>query len=231
MATNKHPTPCEVNNSGALFLPLSCVPGTFCPDDNVSCSDSAACEMDPYDCIAAIPIRSLAPSSECEKEKVMDKPKEVKKKKFSGKDSHQNASIKLKPKMQKKGASDFKVGGSEHFQQRVKKNNPTEVHNVANFDFSMVPPPVCSCTGVARLCYRCGTSGWQSSCCTRTMSEYPLPLRPLKPGVRLGGRKMTTGAYTKLLCRLATAGTDLSRPIDLKNHWAKLGTNKFVTIK
>lgn len=187
--------------------------------------------MNPDDCIAAIPIRSLAPSPECEKEKVMSKPNERKKKKSSGKDSHQNPSIKLKPKKQKKGASDFKVGGSEHFRQKVKKNNPTEVHNVVNFDFSKVPPPVCSCTGVARSWYRCGTFGWQSSCCTRTMSEYPLPLSPSKPGVRLGGRKMTTGAYTKLLCRLASAGTDLSRSVDLKNHWAKLGTNKFVTIK
>ncbi|KAI5656410.1 hypothetical protein M9H77_25203 [Catharanthus roseus] len=173
-------------------------------------------------CIDAIPIRSVAPTSECAKKKVTSKSMKVKKKKPSAKFSHQNGSSKLKSKQPKKSPSH---GG------KVVRKNPTEVYNAAKFDFSKVPPPVCSCTGVARGCYKCGTCGWQSSCCTTTISQYPLPMSPSKPGARLGGRKMTTGVYTKLLCRLATEGADLSYPVDLKHHWAKHGTNKFVTIK
>ncbi|CAN1746290.1 Protein BASIC PENTACYSTEINE7, partial [Linum perenne] len=50
-------------------------------------------------------------------------------------------------------------------------------------------------------------------------------------GSRIAGRKMSNGAYTKLLLKLASEGCDLSRPVDLKDHWARHGTNKFVTIK
>ncbi|GFZ08724.1 basic pentacysteine 7 [Actinidia rufa] len=76
-----------------------------------------------------------------------------------------------------------------------------------------------------------GAGGWQSSCCTINISEYPLPMSSSRPGARLAGRKMSIGAYGKLLCRLGAEGHDLSRPVDLKNHWARHGTNKFVTIK
>lgn len=101
----------------------------------------------------------------------------------------------------------------------------------ATLDFSQIPPPVCSCTGVPRQCYRWGAGGWQSSCCTMSISEYPLPMSSSRPGARMAGRKMSNGAYGKLLQRLAAEGHDLLNPIDLKNHWAKHGTNKFVTIK
>lgn len=98
-------------------------------------------------------------------------------------------------------------------------------------DFSGVPTPVCSCTGVSRQCYRWGAGGWQSSCCTINVSEYPLPMSTSRPGARLAGRKMSISAYGKLLQRLAHEGQDLSYAIDLKDHWARHGTNKFVTIR
>lgn len=101
----------------------------------------------------------------------------------------------------------------------------------ANMDSSGIPAPVCSCTGVPRQCYRWGAGGWQSSCCTTNVSEYPLPMSTTRPGSRMAGRKMSPAAYDKLLQKLTAEGYDLSEPIDLKDHWAKHGTNKFVTIK
>ncbi|XP_042952145.1 protein BASIC PENTACYSTEINE7-like [Carya illinoinensis] len=77
----------------------------------------------------------------------------------------------------------------------------------ADFDFSMVPPPYCSCT------------------------EYPLPMSSTRLGARLASRKMSNGAYGKLLLRLAAEGHDLTHPVDLKDHWARHDTNKFVIIK
>lgn len=102
--------------------------------------------------------------------------------------------------------------------------------NQVAFDESM-PVPVCSCTGVLRPCYKWGNGGWQSSCCTTTMSVYPLPAVPNKRHARVGGRKMSGSAFNKLLSRLASEGHDLSHPIDLRDHWAKHGTNRYITIK
>lgn len=102
--------------------------------------------------------------------------------------------------------------------------------NQVAFDESM-PVPVCSCTGVLRPCYKWGNGGWQSSCCTTTMSVYPLPAVPNKKHARVGGRKMSGSAFNKLLSRLASEGHDLSHPIDLRDHWAKHGTNRYITIK
>ncbi|KAG6628940.1 hypothetical protein CIPAW_14G048100 [Carya illinoinensis] len=101
----------------------------------------------------------------------------------------------------------------------------------ADFDFSMVPPPYYSCTGVARLCYEWEAGGWQASCCTIKISEYPLPMSSTRPGARMASRKMNNRAYGKLLLRLAAEGHDLTHPVDLKDHWARHGTNKFVIIK
>lgn len=42
---------------------------------------------------------------------------------------------------------------------------------------------------------------------------------------------MSLGAFRKVLEKLVMEGFDLSSVIDLKTHWAKHGTNKFVTIK
>ncbi|XP_077231395.1 barley B recombinant-like protein D [Tasmannia lanceolata] len=103
--------------------------------------------------------------------------------------------------------------------------------NQVTFDDSSMPIPVCSCTGVLQQCYKWGDGGWQSACCTTTMSMYPLPVMPNKRHARVGGRKMSGSAFTKLLSRLAAEGHDLTTPLDLKDHWAKHGTNRYITIK
>lgn len=100
-----------------------------------------------------------------------------------------------------------------------------------NFDDSAMPVPVCSCTGTPQPCYKWGHGGWQSACCTTTISMYPLPQISNKRYSRVGGRKMSGGAFSKLLNRLAAQGYDLSIPLDLKDHWAKHGTNRYSTLK
>ncbi|KAK4753445.1 hypothetical protein SAY87_022243 [Trapa incisa] len=62
--------------------------------------------------------------------------------------------------------------------------------NQIAFHQTMVHPPFCSCTGVPRQCYKWGSGGWQSSCCTTMMSMYPLPVVPNKKRARVGGRKI-----------------------------------------
>ncbi|KAE8698688.1 Protein BASIC PENTACYSTEINE4 [Hibiscus syriacus] len=103
--------------------------------------------------------------------------------------------------------------------------------NMVNFNETTMPVPVCTCTGVPRHCYKWGSGGWQSSCCTTTMSSYPLPQLPIKRHARVGGRKMSGSVFTKLLSRLAAEGQDLSIPLDLKTYWARHGTNRYITIK
>ncbi|KAJ3672492.1 hypothetical protein LUZ60_007213 [Juncus effusus] len=103
--------------------------------------------------------------------------------------------------------------------------------NQVTFDESTMPVPVCSCTGKYRQCYKWGNGGWQSSCCTTKMSMYPLPVMPNKRHARMGGRKMSGTVFIKLLSRLAAEGHDLSVSVDLKDHWAKHGTNRYITIK
>ncbi|CAI9765464.1 unnamed protein product [Fraxinus pennsylvanica] len=105
------------------------------------------------------------------------------------------------------------------------------MNQLIHFDESSMPVPVCSCTGVARHCYKWGNGGWQSSCCTNSLSEYPLPQMPNKRHARMGGRKMSAGVFSRLLTRLAAEGHDLSVPLDLKDYWAKHGTNRYITIK
>ncbi|KAJ7957197.1 GAGA binding-like protein [Quillaja saponaria] len=103
--------------------------------------------------------------------------------------------------------------------------------NLITFDESTMPVPVCSCTGVPRQCYKWGNGGWQSSCCTTTLSMYPLPQLPNKRHARVGGRKMSGSVFTRLLSRVAAEGNDLSIPLDLKVYWARHGTNRYITIK
>ncbi|KAI3855404.1 hypothetical protein MKX03_025362 [Papaver bracteatum] len=100
-----------------------------------------------------------------------------------------------------------------------------------NFDVSNMLPPVCSCTGALQQCYRWGKGGWQSACCTKTLSVYPLPVMDNKRSSRIGGRKMSGGAFTKLVNRLTAEGHNLSLPLDLKDHWSRHGTNRYSTIK
>lgn len=103
--------------------------------------------------------------------------------------------------------------------------------NQVPFDESVMQPPCCSCTGKLQHCYKWGNGGWQSACCTKTISMYPLPVVPNKRHARVAGRKMSGSAFAKLLTRLAVEGYDLSATLDLKDHWAKHGTNRYITIK
>lgn len=132
-----------------------------------------------------------------------------------------------------KGMQD--MGGSDGYKQlggsKPDWKGPDLGLNQVAFDESSMPPPVCSCTGVYRQCYKWGNGGWQSSCCTTTVSVYPLPSVPNKRHARVGGRKMSGSAFSKLLSRLAANGHDLSTPVDLKDHWAKHGTNRYITIR
>lgn len=117
--------------------------------------------------------------------------------------------------------------------QRVKppKKSMDVVIKGIQMDISSIPIPVCSCTGNAQQCYRWGCGGWQSACCTTNVSMYPLPMSTKRRGARIAGRKMSQGAFKKVLEKLAGEGYEFTSPIDLKSHWARHGTNKFVTIR
>ncbi|KAL2344174.1 hypothetical protein Fmac_005459 [Flemingia macrophylla] len=114
---------------------------------------------------------------------------------------------------------------------RVPKKTTEIVINGIDMDISSIPIPVCSCTGAPQQCYRWGSGGWQSACCTTGISIYPLPMSTKRRGARIAGRKMSIGAFKKVLEKLAAEGYNFSNPIDLRTYWAKHGTNKFVTIR
>ncbi|XP_074306981.1 protein BASIC PENTACYSTEINE1-like [Silene latifolia] len=138
------------------------------------------------------------------------------------------------PKMKKpkKGPTGPREGGSGSAQRAKAAKKTTEVViNGIDMDISSIPIPVCSCTGSPQQCYRWGYGGWQSACCTTVMSMYPLPMSAKRRGARIAGRKMSLGAFKKVLEKLAAEGYNFSSPIDLRTHWAKHGTNKFVTIR
>ncbi|KAK8947730.1 Protein Barley B recombinant [Platanthera guangdongensis] len=137
-----------------------------------------------------------------------------------------------KPKKPKK-TLEVKDGGIDPSVSRRKgeKKNMGLVINGFSIDLSGIPPPVCSCTGTPQQCYRWGAGGWQSACCTTSMSVYPLPMSCKRKGARIAGRKMSLGAFKKVLEKLAGDGHRFKDPIDLKLFWAKHGTNKFVTIR
>lgn len=137
-----------------------------------------------------------------------------------------------KAKKTKKGPSVPKENGnSSGLRAKPAKKNIDVVINGIDMDISGIPIPVCSCTGSPQQCYRWGCGGWQSACCTTTISMYPLPMSTKRRGARIAGRKMSQGAFKKVLEKLASEGYNFGSPIDLRNHWAKHGTNKFVTIR
>ncbi|XP_040987014.1 protein BASIC PENTACYSTEINE7-like isoform X2 [Juglans microcarpa x Juglans regia] len=206
-------------------------PGSFLSASKTSSNPFQGVQLNPQPNLPVGPIRTIAVTPEPVNDiDSATKPAKGGKLKNSVKGSNQVASKVFRPKQTKKTPKTTK-GKSMPEGKREKKilNN---IHmEKADFDFSRVPPPYCSCTGVARLCYKWGAGGWQSSCCTINISEYPLPMSSTRPGARVAGRKMSNGAYGKLLLRLAAEGCDLTHPVDLKDHWARHGTNKFVIIK
>ncbi|GER54171.1 GAGA-binding protein [Striga asiatica] len=117
-----------------------------------------------------------------------------------------------------------------HRAKAPKKRAEIEINGL-HLDISDIPIPVCSCTGTPQQCYRWGSGGWQSACCTTGLSLYPLPMNTKRRGARIAGRKMSIGAFKKVLEKLTGEGYDFSNPIDLRSYWAKHGTNKFVTIR
>lgn len=121
-------------------------------------------------------------------------------------------------------------GPSAHRAKSAKKNLDVVINGV-DMDISGIPIPVCSCTGSPQQCYRWGCGGWQSACCTTTISMYPLPMSTKRRGARIAGRKMSQGAFKKVLEKLASEGYNFANPIDLRTYWAKHGTNKFVIIR
>lgn len=114
---------------------------------------------------------------------------------------------------------------------RTQKKRAEIMINGITMDVSEIPIPICSCTGAPQQCYRWGSGGWQSACCTTGLSMYPLPMSTKRRGSRIAGRKMSIGAFKKVLEKLSSEGYNFTSPIDLKSHWAKHGTNKFVTIR
>ncbi|OAY63404.1 Barley B recombinant-like protein B [Ananas comosus] len=136
-----------------------------------------------------------------------------------------------KPRKPKKAAAFPESPNGSTSSSRGKRKSTDMVINGIDLDISRIPTPVCSCTGAAQQCYRWGAGGWQSACCTTSISMYPLPMSAKRKGARIAGRKMSQGAFKKVLEKLAGEGYNLSNPIDLKTFWAKHGTNKFVTIR
>nr|WIL94300.1 BPC7 [Gladiolus x hybridus] len=175
----------------------------------------------------------IAPEDTMEKSDSEAKPTIAKKQKSSSKKASRISKKVLKPKEPRKHPFSPKKrkGSSKCSDVVLEKKNQEHDLETGILDISSVPAPVCSCTGVPRQCYRWGAGGWQSSCCTIAISEYPLPMSSSRPGARMAGRKMSIGAYGKLLQRLSGEGHDLSYSVDLKDYWARHGTNKFVTIR
>lgn len=137
-----------------------------------------------------------------------------------------------KAKKSKKASSAPKENGNPSVQRaKPAKKSMDIVINGVDMDISVIPIPVCSCTGAPQQCYRWGCGGWQSACCTTSISMYPLPMSTKRRGARIAGRKMSQGAFKKVLEKLAAEGYNFANPIDLRTHWAKHGTNKFVTIR
>ncbi|CAL5441169.1 unnamed protein product [Camellia sinensis] len=221
---NRNPMISDPNTEGSVPHFAWNYPGNIFSATKIGLNPFQASPMDPKpDLFTAVSLHSFAPMTEPAKNDTESetKPTKVKKKKSAAKSSDQNA-----PKVsrtQKKSSASKKTKKQFEPGTKIERKDPNMVFNEANLDFSVVPPPYCSCTGVARSCYKWGTGGWQSSCCNTNISEYPLPMSPSKPGARVPGRKMSIGAYGKLLCRLAAEGLDLSHPVDLKDHWARHG--------
>lgn len=143
------------------------------------------------------------------------------KKRMGGDSAHKGPKVKKSKKAKtSKGKGDGPM-----------KKNIDFIINGNYMDLSDIPVPVCSCTGTPQQCYRWGCGGWQSACCTTTISVYPLPMSTKRRGARIAGRKMSLGAFKKVLEKLGGEGYDFLEPIDLKIFWAKHGTNKFVTIR
>ncbi|MCO5546918.1 hypothetical protein L7F22_000357 [Adiantum nelumboides] len=142
--------------------------------------------------------------------------------------SDKDSAPQSKRKRKQKALQDLMIGSEKNWREATTNKVPD---TLMAFFPSDTPHPYCSCTGTNQQCYRWGKGGWQSACCTNFFSTYPLPMSATKRSARVPGRKMTGGAFNKLLERLATEGVDISVPVDMKHYWSKHGTNRYITIK
>ncbi|MFS8014949.1 putative transcription factor GAGA-Binding-like family [Helianthus anomalus] len=55
---------------------------------------------------------------------------------------------------------------------------------------------------------------------------YPFLMGTKRRGARIAGRKMSQGAFKKVLEKPASKGYNFSDAIDLRTYWAKHGTKK-----
>ncbi|ESQ35340.1 hypothetical protein EUTSA_v10008428mg [Eutrema salsugineum] len=147
--------------------------------------------------------------------------------------SNSKAGTATKAKKPRKPKEENSNNNNNTSVSRVKpaKKSVDLVINGVSMDISGLPVPICTCTGAPQQCYRWGCGGWQSACCTTNISMHPLPMSTKRRGARISGRKMSQGAFKKVLEKLASDGFNFGNPIDLKSHWARHGTNKFVTIR
>lgn len=168
--------------------------------------------------------------------KQQGRPSSPRKRKFAAA-TNQNSDQSPPKAGAKSPAKKRKQKGEQGAAAKADKWKPDE--GIANNSSALIPyngtgvPPIphCSCTGASQQCYRWGKGGWQSACCTNFLSMYPLPMNPVKRSSRVPGRKMSGSAFKKLLERLAVDGVDITVSINLKNFWAKHGTNRYATIK
>ncbi|OVA15865.1 GAGA-binding transcriptional activator [Macleaya cordata] len=132
----------------------------------------------------AIPISALSSES--------PKPRRGRRTKEHKDISSNKRALKLSRKVGKRGCNDLN-----------RCSDPWRGYNLGlnhvYFDDSNMPAPVCSCTCVLQQCCKWGKGGWQSACCTSTLSMYPLLVVPNKRHSQLGGRKMSGSAFNKLL--------------------------------
>ncbi|KAK9059967.1 hypothetical protein SSX86_020671 [Deinandra increscens subsp. villosa] len=185
------------------------------------------------------PIQMMPPLNLC-KEPVMNMNTSVEENVGSSKESGGNGDGSVKKrgsssagrtsraKKPKKTPKDGNLSG--HRPKTIKRSVDVVINGI-DMDISGIPIPVCTCTGAPQQCYRWGLGGWQSACCTTTISMYPLPMSTKRRGARIAGRKMSQGAFKKVLEKLASEGYNFANAIDLRTYWAKHGTNKFVTIR
>ncbi|KAE8730066.1 rd22-b protein precursor [Hibiscus syriacus] len=73
------------------------------------------------------------------------------------------------PKVKKPRKPKDDTKSTVHRSKPAKKSMDIKI-NGYDVDISGIPIPVCSCTGTAQQCYRWGCGGWQSACCTTTVS-------------------------------------------------------------
>ncbi|KAL7255708.1 hypothetical protein ACSBR1_009770 [Camellia fascicularis] len=197
-----------------------------------SAAQLAETEYDPREIPTSNPYQSTEVACETTtKPRKVKQAKETKTKKPSksprkGKRGHEGVSQAAMSTSNGWENEDDLVGEDEDLDGRLVMWKDNLGSNRVNFDESTMPVPVCSCTGLPQPCYKWGSGGWQSACCMTTMSMYPLPQMSNKHHARIGGRKMSGSAFTKLNCL-----TDLQPRVMICYHWAKHGTNRYDTVK